>query len=223
VTRLCRLPGFDDDAWRNGCLVSGPGGRIARLGVADRGHRQAGLLDRVHVVIFGPVGVLDDELAARSGHDARSRFAAPQGPGVWIAVAPERVAERHRARGFQDEPRIGAHGPGDLRAYGCHCGPGTDLDEHVHADGAVYRGGRKRDQAVDAHEGHAVQFLGKRLVDHVLVVVDPVHVLGAELFQEPGAAAGAAAEIKEGLACDIPEQRCYGIEADLVRRPLDSQ
>jgi hypothetical protein len=48
-------------------------------------------------------------------------------------------------------------------------------------------------------------------------------VPGAECFQELGAAAGAAAEIKEGLAGDIAEQLCYGIEADLVGRPLDSQ
>ena len=48
-------------------------------GIIDRDHRQADLLDRVHVVIIGPVGVLDDELATRSGHDIRSRFAAPQG------------------------------------------------------------------------------------------------------------------------------------------------
>lgn len=77
-----------------------------RPGIIDRDDRQAGLLDRVHVIIFGPVGVLDDELAARSGHDTRSRFAAPQGTGVRIAEIPERVAERRRARGFQDEWRI---------------------------------------------------------------------------------------------------------------------
>jgi hypothetical protein len=36
-------------------------------------------------------------------------------------------------------------------------------------------------------------------------MVDRVNVLGAESFQEPGAAASAAAEIKEGLAADIAE------------------
>lgn len=49
-------------------------------------------------------------------------------------------------------------------------------------------------------------------------------MLGAEFFQEPGAAASAAAEIKEGLASDIAEQLCYGIEAypgrpENARRP----
>lgn len=160
TTRLRRLPGFDDDARRYGCLVGGPGGRITRPGVVDRGYRQAGLLDRVYIVIFAPVGVLYDELAARGGHDTRSRFAAPQGPGVRIAEAPERVAERHRARGFQDERRIGAQGPGDLRTRACHRVQGADLDEDVHADGAVHGRVRQRDGAVDPQEGHAVQFLG---------------------------------------------------------------
>ena len=48
-----------------------------RPGIIDRDDRQAGLLDRVHVVIFGPVGVLDDELAARSGHDTRRLMQNP--------------------------------------------------------------------------------------------------------------------------------------------------
>jgi len=36
-----------------------------RPGIIDPDHRQAGLLDRVRVVIFDSVGVLDDELTAR--------------------------------------------------------------------------------------------------------------------------------------------------------------
>ena len=110
------LSGFDDDEGRDGCLVGGPGGRITRPGIADRGYCQPGLLDRVHVVIFSPVGVLYGELAARGGHDTWSRVAAPQRPGVRVAEAPERVAERHRARGFQDECRTGRK----VRAISAH-------------------------------------------------------------------------------------------------------
>src|ERR1700733_9534455 len=164
VTRSRRLPGFDDDARRYRCLVGGPGGRITRPGVVDRGHRQAGLLDRLHVVIFGPVGVLYDELATRSDHDTRSRLAALQGPGVRITVASVCAAERHRVRGFQDERCIGTQGPGDLRACTYHLAQRADLDEDVHADGAVYRRVRQWDSAVGAREGQALQFLGLRLV-----------------------------------------------------------
>ncbi len=42
---------------------------------------------------------------------------------VRIAKVPERVAERRRARGFQDEWRTRAQGPSDLRARPCHRGP----------------------------------------------------------------------------------------------------
>ena len=50
------------------------------VGVLPPGHSEAGLLHRVHIVIFGSVGVLYDELAAESGHETRSRVTASQGP-----------------------------------------------------------------------------------------------------------------------------------------------
>lgn len=150
--------GFDKDAGRHGPFVGGPGGRVTWPRIGDGGHRQAGVLKRIGVVVFGPVCVLDEDLAIGAGHDARSGVTAPQWPGKRVAVAAEGVAERHRACRFQDERAARAESPGDLGACTPHLARCAYLDEDVQADRAVNRCVRQRDRAVGVQEAHPVQF-----------------------------------------------------------------
>jgi hypothetical protein len=133
------------------------------------------------------------------------------------------VTERQRAGRCHDERAAGPQRPGDLPACRAHLGGRPQLDEDVEADRPVNRLIRQRDDLTHVLEHDPVQPPGERLPDHVPIAVDPVDAPGAQRPQERRAAPGAAAEIQESLALNVPQRSPDGIEADLVRGALDRE